>query len=205
MLQPQLLDEVSLQPFDIPDGSAPAHVAYLLSGPFGRDFTLLVSFPDGWNRTVRGYYEAAEEVVVLSGQIDIGDISLGPGDWGFMPAGWVRTSMKITGDTVAVARFFGPARWVPADKSITDDQARSMTLSESPDNGDTPLGPGVPLQIWDKSSSWTIDSIRYGLTSALGIEVLDIAGKTWTWVPANEEVPAMGDRCFVRGYEQGDQ
>jgi len=176
------LDEAELAPFEIPDGSVPVGVSYLLKGPVGRDLTLLVAFPDGWQRTVPGHYEAAEEVVVLSGRIEIGDLVLDAGDWGFMPSGWLRTSMRTVGETVCVARFFGPARWVRSELAATDEDARSCTLG----------GPAMKLLDWDRSTSWFGEAPDEGPPA----ELLDPSARTWTWgEPAGSDGP-----FFIRTY-----
>lgn len=77
-----------------------------------RSRTLLVRFPAGWARPETGSYEASEEVLILSGTLTMSGRTYEPGEWAFLPPGWLREgTWAKDGEVIALARFDGPPRW----------------------------------------------------------------------------------------------
>ena len=87
--------------------------------------------------------------------------------------------MSTKGDTLCVARFFGPARWVRSEIAATDEPARSERL-------DAPK----ELLSWDRSESWFGES-----PADRPSEVLDIDSAEWAF--------GEGGSGFVRAYPVG--
>lgn len=100
--------------FAIPQSTPAVAMAVLNPGRQGGPSLALVRFPAGWGRPGSGHYTCAEEFVVLEGELEVSGDVFGAGDRGWFPAGRGRTASRARQDTLALAWFSGPARWVPA-------------------------------------------------------------------------------------------
>lgn len=183
--------------FDIPGGSAPVRLHVLRDESDTRARTLLVRFPAGWERTQTGYYESAEELVVLDGTLRMCGATYDPGDWGFVHAGTIRFGMSVDRPTLVLARFFGPARWVAAATAPAAPWRSS--LDDAAMDEPSPLGAGraTPLRAGE---SWFVDDVPGGMRAAADTELLSPPGRVWTWTPAGEPFPDLDGPCFCRTF-----
>src|SRR5436309_515203 len=105
--------------FEIPDSSVAVRLATLRKEP-SRARTVLVRFPEGWERPGAGWYSVSEEMVFLAGTLEMSGEVYRPGDWAFVPSGTARSHTVAKSEVLTVARFGGPARWTagsPTDGS----------------------------------------------------------------------------------------
>lgn len=80
----------------------------------GKAFTMLGRFPPGFDRPGPGGYLAAEEFLVLDGELELEDVVAGRGDLCAVPARWERTAMRSRGGCTVLAWFSGAADYRPA-------------------------------------------------------------------------------------------
>ena len=95
-------------------GASPIRMALLPKLEDGA-FRAFVRFPPGWAREQRGHYEAAEEFIVLEG-----DLALDERDWNEGGYAWIapwraRTHLRSKGGCLVFATFSSTPRWIAAD------------------------------------------------------------------------------------------
>ena len=193
-------DALAWGSFEIPDGSEPVSVYRLRTEPDTRALTLLVRFPAGWNRMVPGYYEAAEDVVFLEGELEINGVTYRNGDWAYFPAGAVRRAMVSTTGALALARFDGAPRWIRSDVPAGTDKPRRVRLEPVGERAPSPLGSGTGwiLRATDDEQTWFTEPPVEGTPAKNATELFDIASRVWTWVPEGEPLPGATGLCFCR-------
>jgi hypothetical protein len=185
------------EPFAIPGGSVPVSVVRLHAEE-SRAFSLLVTFPAGWDRPVTGHYLCDEDVVFLSGRFRIGDDVFVGGDWAHMATGYIRAGMRSETETVALARFSGPARWVVGTSPCAPLLMR-RSLSEVPGAMSSPLGAGraALLRAGEPDSSWLIlEPPSAGDPSPIAAQIVDLNEGTWYHVPAGSPLPELHGHAF---------
>jgi hypothetical protein len=190
--------------FDIPGGRPPVLLSRLRTEPASRASTMLVRFPDGWAREGSGYYETSEEFVVLEGALGVSDEWYEPGDWAFVPAGALRTRSRSDGETLALARFSGPARWIPSTDAATTEPSLRHRLEPAGAGAKSPLG--APASAWPLHrgagvESWLVEPGSTGSVIDRDAELLDIVARVWRWVPAGAPVPRLAGPTFCRIFE----
>lgn len=92
----------------MPYSSGPVSLARLPSG--NDDFLAFVRFPPGWSRSQPVVYEAAEEFVILDGELRIDDQRWVAPAYGCIEAGSVRSLTESQPGCLAWARFHGSPR-----------------------------------------------------------------------------------------------
>ena len=92
----------------MPYSSGPVSIARLPSG--NDDFLAFVRFPAGWSRSQPVVYEAAEEFVILDGELRIDDQRWVAPAYGCIAAGSVRSLTESQPGCLAWARFHGSPR-----------------------------------------------------------------------------------------------
>ena len=76
--------------------------------------SLVLGYPAGWTETHEVSLVAAEEFYLLSGELMLGNVTYGPGDYAYLPAGYQRCGMRA-GTSGAVALAFFSAEPLPGD------------------------------------------------------------------------------------------
>jgi len=192
------------EPFDIPGGTEPVSLVRLRAEPDARAFTLLVRFPAGWKRPAEGSYEAAEDVVFLSGALQINDVTYTEGEWAHMPVGYPRRISIAHEETLAVARFSGPARWRSGLDGASTSEGLHRRL-ESTGEQRSPLGTGLGtlLRAGTPDSSWLVQAPLAGSRAPVDAEVLELASRRWTFVACDEPFPDLAGACFCRTFSAG--
>jgi len=79
-------------------------------------FSILGRFPAGFERTVPGGYAAAEEFLVLDGELELEGRLLRRGDLTVVPAGYPRTEMRTEQGCLVLAWFGGLPDFRPHDE-----------------------------------------------------------------------------------------
>jgi hypothetical protein len=173
--------------FQIPGGSISARIVALNVEQPSRARTLLVSFPDGFRRDVDGWYECAEELVVLEGGLQMSGETYGPNDWAWIPAGAPRSATRALPTMLALARFDGPARWHEGDSPSIGPVLRDVL-------GDRPrvLCRGVHESAWLKEAPSGV--------AGSDTELLALQTRRWARVPAGEPFPAFAGPVFCRTF-----
>lgn len=173
--------------FDIPGGSEPVPIARLRYDDASRAQTLFVRFPAGWRRDTPGFYEAAEELIVLTGVLHMSGATFGPGDWAYVPGGAQRHVTATPAECLVFARFDGPARW-RASSAAPGPPLLSARLEGEP----------RVLRRGDREDA-RLARLTKGMTLEVVAEVLEIASGAYAFVDAGEPAPCGGP-CFVRTF-----
>lgn len=188
---------LSFASFPIPGGNMPVQMAVLRDEPSIRARTLVVRFPSGWRREGPGFYEAAEELVVLSGSLQMSGITYAPGDWGYVPTMATRFETVSATETVVFARFAGAARYHEGAGSA--DEHRRLSLRSISLDAKSPLqGAGRLLNDEAVQASWLLDAPPPNTPAVHETELLALDQTQWSFTPAGEPLPAAKGLCFAR-------
>jgi hypothetical protein len=98
----------------MPGANAPVQLARIHTGEEG-SFAALVRFPPGWSRPASGHYAAAEEFLVLEGDLGFNGVVWRAGSYAFIAAGRVRTGSRSAQGCLALAWFAGAPRWIAGE------------------------------------------------------------------------------------------
>lgn len=122
------------QTVPMPYSTGPVSLARLPAS--NQDFLAFVRFPPGWVRSQAVVYEAAEEFVILEGELRIDDQRWVAPAYGCMAAGTVRRLTEAKPGCLAWARFHGSPRAVKVadDTEVPEKLARGI----SPNAGAAP-------------------------------------------------------------------
>lgn len=113
----------SWQSVPMPHGSAPVELARL---PLtGHDFLAFVRFPAGWVRPVPVVYQAAEEFVIIDGELVIDGQRWAAQSYGCIDSGVIRHRTESPSGCLAWARFHGSPRVSRVDVTSPGTPVRS--------------------------------------------------------------------------------
>ncbi len=191
---------------DVPDSSPVPTVIRLPSDAEHRSFSVIVRFPEGWNRPFTGYYESTEEIFLLEGQIAMSGATYSVGDYGWFPAGYLRSDSSSTG-SLTLAFFSGPARWRRRDQSPEGfDSSRVVVRRRGEGEAtESPLGPGRCLRAGRRWSTLLLDGIGAAATPvATRAELFAIDQGLWVSAPPGSTIPAIDGRVFCRLTDTGE-
>jgi len=173
----------------IPDSSAKADAIRLAVGSDGSS-SLLVRFPAGWTREVEGFYECAEEFVVLEGELRLSDFVYVSGDHGWVPARGARGLTHAPVTTYAIAHFFGFPKWI-------NDKAAEFNRSETKQHRKCQIGDLVRGDVGDGTPGSTYFRGAGGrVASETGGEVITVDGLWSELLPG--EIVTLPANAFVR-------
>lgn len=196
------VDERTWRAFDIP-GSAPAVSLARLDVEASKAFTVLVRFPVGWHRAGPGYYDAAEEVLFLSGGFRMSGQEYAAGDYGWFPAGYERIESASDTGALALAWFSRPYEWTEHD-SPERDAARAGALglrwSDLPPSA-SPLGDGTAARLLRTGTDrtvWMLDHVPAGTPAPAPAALLSLPEPHWTTVAPGDPLPALAGPAFCR-------
>jgi len=164
-----------LRPAPMPGANLPLDLVRLDS-PADR-FSILGRFPAGFERTVPGGYAAAEEFLVLDGELELEGRLLGRGDLTVVPAGYPRTGMRSERGCLVLAWFGGLPDFRPHDELPACD-ARVTTVRV---DGDDEL-PESPVASWARGEVPAGDGPVELVTAGLD-----------RWTRAGTPAPGAGD------------
>lgn len=194
------ISELDWEDQDVPDSSPVPTVVRLPSHSPDRSFSVLVRFPAGWRRPFTGYYESTEEIFLLEGQVAMSGSTYSVGDYGWFPAGYLRSDSSSTG-SLTLAWFSGPARWRRRDQSPEEFCASEVTVRRRGEGEavESPLGPARCLRAGRRWSTFLLDDIDASVVPAAtcaGLFAIDQG--LWVWASPGSTIPAIDGRVFCR-------
>lgn len=173
----------------IPDSSSHVDTIRLCVGSYGSS-TLLVRFPAGWKREVEGFYECAEEFVVLEGELHLSDFVFVTGDHGWVPARGARGLTHTPVKTYALAHFFGFPKWI-------NDRAARFESSETRRHRNCEIGDLIRGDVGDGTPGSTyFRGAGENVTTETGGEAITVDGR-WSELLPGEIVTLPAD-AFIR-------
>lgn len=98
----------------MPGAAAPVRLARLPALPDGA-FRAFVRFPARWSRPQPGYYAAAEEFLVLEGDLALDGHTWGAGGYAWIPGLVVRRDTRSRAGALVFAWFAAVPRWIAGD------------------------------------------------------------------------------------------
>ncbi|WP_244932117.1 hypothetical protein [Nocardioides sp. W7] len=149
--------------------------------------SVLVRFPDGWRRDAVGNQPAGEEMVLLSGELSMSGLAVGPGDLLVVEPRATRAATFVADGTSALVWFSGPGGgWAEGSA----DDAGTATV--------TPLAVGEQRGAHaGLVGSITVHDDLPEQSFAVDVDVLWPADRHWAFVPAGTPVPARPGRAVV--------
>ncbi|WP_296601403.1 hypothetical protein [Nocardioides sp.] len=138
---------------------------------------ILGRFPAGFERSVPGGYLAAEEFVVLDGELELEGELFGRGTLSVVPAGYPRTHMRSPQGALVLAWFGGLPEFLPHDAlPPCAEQIRTVRV----DGGEAL--PVSPVSVW-----------RRGAVPPGEGEVEVVSADLSRWTRGAEPAPESGD------------
>jgi hypothetical protein len=183
----------ALRPVPMPGANLPIELVPLRSA--GEAFTMLGRFPAGFERPGPGGYLAAEEFLVLDGDLELEDVVVGRGDLCAVPARWERTVMRSPGGCTVLAWFSGPADYRPAAEldGRAGEGMRRVRLLGSTDDG---------CVLRTAEARWLVTGPA-GPPTARPADVVDADLATWAHLDVGDNTLPPG-RLLVRVPEPAD-
>ena len=184
------------QPVPMPYSSGPVSLARL---PLeGSTFLAFVRFPVGWSRPVPVVYEAAEEFVILEGDLRINEHHWTACSYGCVPAGTARTLTESQAGCLAWARFHGS----PKPRRIEDVPAVTPLDMIQVDLGDITTAAGErPLQSLAASQTWFtpfFDTQHLRSSGGSRYDALLLDDLAWWTVDAATDLQPIGHDPLTR-------
>ena len=145
-------------------------------------FRAFVRFPPGWAREQRGHYEAAEEFIVLEGDLALDDRRWQAGGYAWIAPWRLRTHLRSEGGCLVFATFASTPRWVAGDplKPALDVDVMYSSWRDAPRDD-----VGHLL----RAGSWVADR------APQGFETLGLHSRAWSAPGAAQPV---GEPLFAR-------
>ena len=177
----------------MPGASGPIRSVMLHLDERTRARTLAVEFPAGFARPVAGRYRAGEELLVLSGELELDGMRLEPGDWAWLPPGLLRRRLSSRGGAVVYAWFSAGNDYEPSDRSLPGcPPARSERVGTG-DASSRPLRDGGR---GDGPGRSAIVSAGEEVTGPADVLMLD--SLAWSRLEAGDRVLTGPRSAFVR-------
>lgn len=184
----------------MPGASEPVSLQRLYVEP-SRAFSVAVTFPAGWRRPVTGHYLVAEDFLVLSGSLIIGQDRFKPLDWVHLPEKFSRETMSAPDGACVVARFSGPARWVDGP-SGTSEGLHRLRLPELEAIAPTPIGSARLLDLDESKASWLVPSPNTSdAVTTMEAQLVDLGTNTWHHLGKGAPVPPLQGPVFCWTFE----
>lgn len=149
------------RPAPMPGANQPLAM-FRLASPRDR-FTIHGLFPRGFERVVPGGYAAAEEFLVLEGELELEGMRYRPGDLTVVPAAFPRTSMRSPDGCRVLAWFGGLPDFVPHDALPACDGAIESVSVHATDDL-----PTSPVASWARGFVPDGDGEAEVITAGLG-------------------------------------
>lgn len=192
------IDELEWESQDVPDSQPVPTVVRLPSHASDRSFSVLVRFPAGWSRPHCGYYESTEEIFLLEGGVAMSGATYSAGDYGWFPAGYLRSDSTSTG-SLTLAWFSGPARWRRSEHSPEGFRSSEVVVCRQGDARamDSSLGPARCLRSGRTRSTFLLDGVDATVSPAgTRVELLAIDQGLWVCAAPGSRIPAIDGRVF---------
>lgn len=144
-----------------------------------------VRFPPRWSREPAGYYDAAEEFVVVHGSLVVSGMWFHAGDYGFLPSRTTRTGSRAGPDgCLAVAWFDRPPKWY-----------REIGVAEQPVSCRVEQ---ARRRVGVTEAAWGVSRHVQLPREPTDMDVISPADMAWTWVPEGAAIPQLTRPLLVR-------
>jgi hypothetical protein len=168
----------------MPGSNAPVQLAQL---PRADDdaFRAFVRFPSGWSRPAAGHYAAAEEFLILEGELQLNDTTWRVGGYAWIPARRVRSGSRSESGGLAFAWFAGVPRWIAGEPS----QPPSSPVVSFARWHDAPEG---KLYSGPEHQTWIVERRQIASLGITGkhCETLGLRSRAWRMDATHEDDPA---------------
>ena len=161
-------------------GASPVAMALLPKLADGA-FRAFVRFPPGWARMQRGHYEAAEEFIVLEGDLALDERRWKDGGYAWIAPWRLRTHLRSERGCLVFATFSSTPRWLAADPAKTAEP--DIAYEHWRDAPRDDIGHRL------RAGSWVTERAPQGL------ETLGLRSLTWSAPGAGQ---AAGEPLFAR-------
>jgi hypothetical protein len=177
----------------MPDANSGIRSIMLYRDERTRARTLTVEFPPGFSRQEPGRYPAAEELLVLSGELDLAGVHVRAGDWGWLPHGILRRGMSSSSGAVVYAWFSDTPDWERSNEDLAGPPARTERVGGANATARQLRGVGA---VGDEPGCSAI--VAPGDEVVGPAELLDLASYSWTYLKSGERQKAGPAPAFVR-------
>jgi hypothetical protein len=183
----------------MPGADAPVELARLPTLADGA-FRAFVRFPPGWARLQIGHYAAAEEFLVLEGELALDEQHWGAGGYAWITADRVRSAVRSASGCLVFAWFSSPPRWITGRPSRSPTQT-DLAFGHWREAPQRELGHRLHA---DGHETWIVARRQLEALAAPRIETLALQTRAWSWC-APREAAATGNpdepmlvRAFAR-------
>jgi hypothetical protein len=149
----------------------------------------LVRFPAGWSRPGTGFYAAAEEFVVLEGEIWVGR-AFRAGDYAYLPPRTIRSASACEAGALVLAWFSGAPTWAEGEPPTPPPGEPVVVTAGAPGGPARQDAPEVP------GSYRIADGPVVG--AGRGCDVWCPQRREWEWVPAGQTGELSSANLHVR-------
>lgn len=177
----------------MPDANSGVRSVMLYRDDRTRARTLTVKFPAGFSRHEAGRYPAAEELLVLSGELDLAGVPVRAGDWGWLPLGVLRRGMSSRSGAVVYAWFSDRPDWERSTEDLPGPPVRTERVGGANATARRLRGGGIA---GDEPGSSAI--VAPGNEVIGPAELLDLTSYCWTHLGAGERQQTGPGPAFVR-------
>lgn len=194
------ISELDWEDQEVPDSSPVPTVVRLPGDAVDRSFSVLVRFAAGWTRPFTGYYESTEEIFLLDGAVSMSGATYSEGDYGWFPAGYLRSDSSSTG-SLTLAWFSGPARWRRCDRSPEGFSGSDVTVRRRGEGVmvESPLGEARCLRAGRRWSTLLLDGVDATVApEAVRVEMYALDEGLWVSAMPGAAMPAVHGRVFCR-------
>lgn len=141
-----------------PTNSQPGVLATALSYNAAGDkaVTVIFKYPRGWTMDRSHYVNSDQEFLLLSGQLQLNEVTYGPGDYAYLPAGFPRRMMRST-DGATMLNFYegehlafyadAPPGMYQPEKLILQLRSNHLRWRAARDAGDSAMGRRVRTRL----------------------------------------------------------
>jgi len=180
----------------MPEANMKIVSAILHRDPATGSRSLAARFPAGFSRPVAGRYTSAEEFLVLSGELRIGDSLFGPGEWCFIPPQHPRPGFGSAEGALLYAWFSGESGFTPADDADGAGDGASGLSAVRLEAGNRTLR--------EYGEEWGGSEVRAEGSEVEGpAELVDLTTWQWRRVESGERVVVGPGAAFVRTEPHG--
>lgn len=196
-------DDLRWRAFAIPGSTPDVRLSYLHVEP-DKAFTAVVQFPAGWSRPGTGWYDHIEQVLFLDGEFQMSGRTYRAGDYGWFPAGYVRSGSSSAG-ALALAWFSGPNRWITEDSPVAAAAEHGVFRCSwrDLDGLPSPLGQGEARLLTRSRdrTAWIVDGVPAGRPAGTTVELFALEGQCWARVETGTQLPDLPGPALCRVYE----
>lgn len=191
-------DDAHWSSFSIPDGEPEIGLCRLGSDHDGA-FTVLVRFPPGWARPVTGWYDAAEEALILDGELTMSGRTHRAGEFARWGVDYTRVGTSTTDGATVLAWFSGLNRWTRGTTEHTELDAACRWREVVPvpvAAGELP--PVRPLYRADDATVAVWDRPPEDCILDVAVNLFGLTSRRFAQVPAGVTLPSFDEPTLVR-------